>query len=141
MADKLLDQPMLTAPPKPSDDELLETVIFDLNIAKTSATGPPAVANLTVSVTSINEFLKFILDDIFSLAPVSEEMTTLAHQTEMDTETDATATTDQTLTNIPEETTTDNETAMDMWAALATALKAYNFPPPGMVFPEQHWHD
>uniref|UniRef100_A0A915IAC7 Uncharacterized protein n=1 Tax=Romanomermis culicivorax TaxID=13658 RepID=A0A915IAC7_ROMCU len=119
MADELLDQLMSTTFPELSDDELLETPLLDLNNAKlptmvmtSSATSPPAQADLMVSVTSINEFLKLMLDNILSLASVSKEMATPVNQTEMDTKPHAPA--DQTLTDIPEETTTDNETRIDM---------------------------
>uniref|UniRef100_A0A915HI74 Uncharacterized protein n=1 Tax=Romanomermis culicivorax TaxID=13658 RepID=A0A915HI74_ROMCU len=82
-AKELLDGPMLQATPELSDDKLLETPIFGINIGKlpamvtTSApTEPPAAANLTISSTSINDFLKLTLDDISSLAliPIEESM-------------------------------------------------------------------
>uniref|UniRef100_A0A915HHZ5 Uncharacterized protein n=1 Tax=Romanomermis culicivorax TaxID=13658 RepID=A0A915HHZ5_ROMCU len=119
---------MSTTAPEPLDDKLLETLNFDLNIAKlattvmtSSPTSLPAPADLTVLATLINNF--FRLDDILSLAPVSEELTTPVNQTEMDIKPKATATADKTLTDIPEETTADNETAMDVHATqIATDL-------------------
>uniref|UniRef100_A0A915JY51 Uncharacterized protein n=1 Tax=Romanomermis culicivorax TaxID=13658 RepID=A0A915JY51_ROMCU len=119
--DELLDQPMLLATPELSDGELLETQIFDLNIAKlpatvatSSLTGPPATVDHMVSATLINNFLKLMLDDISSLAPVLLETSTLTHQTEMDTKAEATATSDKTLTDITQESMVNNETAMDV---------------------------
>uniref|UniRef100_A0A915JJF9 Uncharacterized protein n=1 Tax=Romanomermis culicivorax TaxID=13658 RepID=A0A915JJF9_ROMCU len=65
---------MSTIAPEPLDDELLETPLFNLNIAKlpamvttSSPTSPPVQANLTVSATSVNEFLKLTLDNVSSL--------------------------------------------------------------------------
>uniref|UniRef100_A0A915IZJ8 Uncharacterized protein n=1 Tax=Romanomermis culicivorax TaxID=13658 RepID=A0A915IZJ8_ROMCU len=72
------------------------------------------MVDLTVSATSINDFLKLRLDYISSLAPVSPEKTTLTHQIEMNTEAEATATSNKTLTDILEETTANNEAAMDV---------------------------
>uniref|UniRef100_A0A915I198 Uncharacterized protein n=1 Tax=Romanomermis culicivorax TaxID=13658 RepID=A0A915I198_ROMCU len=145
-ADELLECPMLPAAPKPSDDDLLEMLIFDLNTTKlpttaamSSPTSPPAAAHLTVLATLTKDFLKLTLDDISSLARVSSEMTTLTYQIKVDTEAEATATSDQTLTDIPEETTADNS----QWDTLATTLKGYGFlpPPPSMLFPEHHCQD
>uniref|UniRef100_A0A915K3B4 Uncharacterized protein n=1 Tax=Romanomermis culicivorax TaxID=13658 RepID=A0A915K3B4_ROMCU len=186
---------MLLTAPEPSDDELLETPIFDLIIAKlpttvtsSSPTSLTTTANLTVSTTSINEFLKLMLDDISSLAPVPAQELMPIQFIVMDTKADVTTASDHTLTDIMEETTVDKVTAMDVappapvidpliylatqvvlpspamiatvapaWyippvrflqqiisdtqlAALAAALKGFNFrpPPPDMVFPEHH---
>uniref|UniRef100_A0A915K0Y6 Uncharacterized protein n=1 Tax=Romanomermis culicivorax TaxID=13658 RepID=A0A915K0Y6_ROMCU len=112
---------MLPTAPKPSDDDLLEMPIFDLNIAKLSATvtmlsptGRTAAADLTVLVTSIKDFLKLTLVDIWSLAPVLAEETMPVQQIEIDTGAKVTTISDHTLTDIPTETTTDNITAMDV---------------------------
>uniref|UniRef100_A0A915JKG4 Uncharacterized protein n=1 Tax=Romanomermis culicivorax TaxID=13658 RepID=A0A915JKG4_ROMCU len=81
-ADELLECLMLLSRPEPSDEELLEMLISDLNITKLPATvatlsltSRPAAADLTVLATLINDFLKLTLDDISSLAPVPMEMT------------------------------------------------------------------
>uniref|UniRef100_A0A915IQ21 Uncharacterized protein n=1 Tax=Romanomermis culicivorax TaxID=13658 RepID=A0A915IQ21_ROMCU len=119
--DKLLERPMLPATPELFNDDLLKTPILDLNITKlpvtatmSSPTCPPAAANLMVSVTSINDFPKLMLNDILYLAPVSLEMITATHQIKVDTEAKAIANSDRTLTDIPEETPTDNKTAIDV---------------------------
>uniref|UniRef100_A0A915HZD0 Antifreeze protein n=1 Tax=Romanomermis culicivorax TaxID=13658 RepID=A0A915HZD0_ROMCU len=78
-----------------------------------SPTSPLATLDLTVSGTSINKFLKLMLDDISTLAPISLEMTTLVHQRKLDTE-EAMNMSDKTLTKIPEETTADAKTLMDV---------------------------
>uniref|UniRef100_A0A915IKL9 Uncharacterized protein n=1 Tax=Romanomermis culicivorax TaxID=13658 RepID=A0A915IKL9_ROMCU len=64
-AEELLGCPILASYHKPSDDDLLETPIFNLNIAKLwanvlplSPTSPSALVDLTVLGTSINKFLK-----------------------------------------------------------------------------------
>uniref|UniRef100_A0A915K2V4 Uncharacterized protein n=1 Tax=Romanomermis culicivorax TaxID=13658 RepID=A0A915K2V4_ROMCU len=86
-AEELLERPMLPTGPEPSEDQLLEMLIFDLNMAKlpTAALQPaprelPAAADLTVSATQINEFLKLMLDDISSLAPAPLEESTPLNQ-------------------------------------------------------------
>uniref|UniRef100_A0A915I3N3 Uncharacterized protein n=1 Tax=Romanomermis culicivorax TaxID=13658 RepID=A0A915I3N3_ROMCU len=118
--EELLNRPILASSHELSDDELFETPIFDLNIAKlppdvimSSPTGPPTAADLTVPETSINEFLKLMLDDISTLAPVSVEMTIPVHQPKMDTK-EAMNTADKTLTDMPEETTADAETLINV---------------------------
>uniref|UniRef100_A0A915IRN2 Uncharacterized protein n=1 Tax=Romanomermis culicivorax TaxID=13658 RepID=A0A915IRN2_ROMCU len=76
-AEELLDRPTSATDVEPADKELLDTPIFDLNIAKlppstdTSALPPPAAtADLMVTATQITDFLKLMLDEISTLAPV-----------------------------------------------------------------------
>uniref|UniRef100_A0A915IWA4 Uncharacterized protein n=1 Tax=Romanomermis culicivorax TaxID=13658 RepID=A0A915IWA4_ROMCU len=117
-AEELLDHQMLPAAPEPSDDKLPHTPIFDLNMAKLPRVAPPlaqneppAMAHLTDSAIQINDFLKLMVDDIWSLALVPLEESMPVQPIDMDTKTNTT-TSDQTLTDIPEETTTDNITTM-----------------------------
>uniref|UniRef100_A0A915KDK2 Uncharacterized protein n=1 Tax=Romanomermis culicivorax TaxID=13658 RepID=A0A915KDK2_ROMCU len=131
----MIDHPMLLAAPEPSDDDLLQTSIFDLNIAKLlmtvptpARTEPPTAADLTVSVTQINDFLKLTLDHISSLAPAPLEELTPVQPIDMDTRMNTT-TSDQMLTDIPEDTTTDNATAIDI-APPMPAMDIVPSPPP-----------
>uniref|UniRef100_A0A915HF95 Uncharacterized protein n=1 Tax=Romanomermis culicivorax TaxID=13658 RepID=A0A915HF95_ROMCU len=93
--EELLDRPTLVTEVEPMDEELLDTPIFDLNIAK-----------LLLSTATAD------FRDISTLAPVPMDESRLVQPTAMDPETNATM--DQTLTDIPEETTTNQSTAMDV---------------------------
>uniref|UniRef100_A0A915L644 Uncharacterized protein n=1 Tax=Romanomermis culicivorax TaxID=13658 RepID=A0A915L644_ROMCU len=132
--------PMLLAEPEPLNDELFETLIFDLNIVKLPAMVPtsspterPAVADLTVLTTSINNSLKLMLDDIWSLASVPIQESTPIQPINMETEADTT-TSNHILTHIPEKTTSDNVTAVDV-ALHAPALNPSIYLTMPMVLP------
>uniref|UniRef100_A0A915JXD1 Uncharacterized protein n=1 Tax=Romanomermis culicivorax TaxID=13658 RepID=A0A915JXD1_ROMCU len=116
-AEELLDRP-IHVEVELADEELLETPIFDLNIAKL----PPstdlsalhmlaAPSNITATARQITDFLKLTLDEIsnITLAPMDES--TPIQPTMMDSET---TTTDQMLTYIPEESAVDQSTSMDI---------------------------
>uniref|UniRef100_A0A915HJK8 Uncharacterized protein n=1 Tax=Romanomermis culicivorax TaxID=13658 RepID=A0A915HJK8_ROMCU len=104
---------------EPADEELLDTPIFNLNIAKlppsTDASALPMLAapsDITGTATQITDFLKLTLDEISTLAPVPMDESTPIQPAAMDTET--TSITDQTLTDIPEEGMVDQSTSMDI---------------------------
>uniref|UniRef100_A0A915IWD9 Uncharacterized protein n=1 Tax=Romanomermis culicivorax TaxID=13658 RepID=A0A915IWD9_ROMCU len=114
-----------------------DTPIFDLNIVKLppnvvglSPTSQPATSNFTVSAISINKFHKLRLDDISTMAAVSNEKTTPVHQHEMEIEGEVTTASEKMLTDIPKENTTDAGTMMDavlpgppsIYLAMSTAL-------------------
>uniref|UniRef100_A0A915KRK9 Uncharacterized protein n=1 Tax=Romanomermis culicivorax TaxID=13658 RepID=A0A915KRK9_ROMCU len=118
-AEVLLDRPMLGVEVKPADEELLDTPIFDLNIAKlplsTDASALPTPAtpsSPTATAMQITNFLKLTLDEISTLAPVPMDESTPIQPTAMDAET--TTTTDQMLMNIPQESTVDQSMSMDV---------------------------
>uniref|UniRef100_A0A915JL18 Uncharacterized protein n=1 Tax=Romanomermis culicivorax TaxID=13658 RepID=A0A915JL18_ROMCU len=105
-AEELLNRP-IDVKVEPADEELLDTPIFDLNIAKlTPSTGASALpmlaapSDITATAMQITNFLKLMLDEISTLAPVLMDESTPIQPATMDTET--TTTTDQTLTDIPE---------------------------------------
>uniref|UniRef100_A0A915IYD1 Uncharacterized protein n=1 Tax=Romanomermis culicivorax TaxID=13658 RepID=A0A915IYD1_ROMCU len=115
---ELLKCPILASSQEPTAKELFNTPTLDLNIAKllpnvavSSPTGQPAMADLMVLVASINEFLKLRLDDISTLAPISAEMTTSVHQPHMEFKEKATTAQEELLTDITEENTMDAGTA------------------------------
>uniref|UniRef100_A0A915JAN0 Uncharacterized protein n=1 Tax=Romanomermis culicivorax TaxID=13658 RepID=A0A915JAN0_ROMCU len=83
-------------------------------------TGWTTTADLIVSVTSINKFLKLMLDNILLLAPVPTQELTPVQPVEMDTKADAMATSDHTLTDIAEETPAYKVTAMDIAPSMPT---------------------
>uniref|UniRef100_A0A915JH50 Uncharacterized protein n=1 Tax=Romanomermis culicivorax TaxID=13658 RepID=A0A915JH50_ROMCU len=121
-ASELLDCPTSTIDIEPADEELLDTPIFDLNIAKlplstdvSALTLPAATANLMATATQITDFLKLTLDDISTLAPVPLDEYTPVQPTAMDAETNTT--TDQMLTDIPGESTINQSTSMDVMPA------------------------
>uniref|UniRef100_A0A915J5N7 Uncharacterized protein n=1 Tax=Romanomermis culicivorax TaxID=13658 RepID=A0A915J5N7_ROMCU len=112
-AEELLDPPTSVQDVEPADEELLDMRIFDLNIAKlppsTDVSAPPALtatADFMTTERQINDFLKLMLDDIMSLAPVPMDESTPVQSTAMDAETN-TPITGQMLTDIPDETTAD----------------------------------
>uniref|UniRef100_A0A915IIK9 Uncharacterized protein n=1 Tax=Romanomermis culicivorax TaxID=13658 RepID=A0A915IIK9_ROMCU len=119
-AEEFLDHPSSAQEVEPADKRLLDTPIFDLNIAKlppsadvSALPAPTATADFTATAMQINDFLKLMLDDISTLAPVQMDESTPIQPTTMDAKTNTT-TMDQTLTDIPEETINDQSTAMDV---------------------------
>uniref|UniRef100_A0A915IWY7 Uncharacterized protein n=1 Tax=Romanomermis culicivorax TaxID=13658 RepID=A0A915IWY7_ROMCU len=119
-AEELLDHPILMHALEPVDEKLLDMPIFDLNIAKfppsTNAQARPesiVTAVFRAMATQINKFLKLMLGNISTLAPVPIEESTPVQPTTMYTKRN-TVTMDQRLTNIPEESTADKSTAMDI---------------------------
>uniref|UniRef100_A0A915IDK0 Uncharacterized protein n=1 Tax=Romanomermis culicivorax TaxID=13658 RepID=A0A915IDK0_ROMCU len=119
-AEELLNRPTLAKDVKPTDEELLDMPIFDLNMAKLrpsiDVSAPPALtatADLRATTMQINEFLKLTLDDISTLTLIPMDESTPVQPTAMEAET-KTAITDETLTDILEETTADRSTTMDV---------------------------
>uniref|UniRef100_A0A915IYY7 Uncharacterized protein n=1 Tax=Romanomermis culicivorax TaxID=13658 RepID=A0A915IYY7_ROMCU len=117
-AEELLDCP-IDVEVEPADEELLDTPILDLNIAKlppstdVSALPMPAVPpDITVTAMQITDFFKLTLDEISTLAPASMDESTPIQPAAMDSGT--TTTTDQMLTDIPEESTVDQSMSMDI---------------------------
>uniref|UniRef100_A0A915IJQ9 Uncharacterized protein n=1 Tax=Romanomermis culicivorax TaxID=13658 RepID=A0A915IJQ9_ROMCU len=117
--DELLDHPTSAVDVEPTDEELLDRLIFDLNIAKlplsTDVLALPtlaATADLTAMTMQINDFLKLTLDDISTFAPVPMDESIPVQPTAMDAKTNTTR--DQTRTHILEENTMDQSTAMDV---------------------------
>uniref|UniRef100_A0A915IW71 Uncharacterized protein n=1 Tax=Romanomermis culicivorax TaxID=13658 RepID=A0A915IW71_ROMCU len=111
--EELLDPPTIGVDVEPADEELLDTPIFDLNIAKLLlSTDVSALPTLTApsdikgTATQITDFLKLMLDEILTLAPVPTDESTPIQHAAMDAETNTA--TDQTLTDIPEESTVVN---------------------------------
>uniref|UniRef100_A0A915J2B2 Uncharacterized protein n=1 Tax=Romanomermis culicivorax TaxID=13658 RepID=A0A915J2B2_ROMCU len=121
-AEGLLDRPTWVIDVEPADEKLLDTLIFDLNIAKllpstdVSALPPLAVtADLMATATQMTDFLKLTLDEISTLTSEPMDESTPVQPTAMHAETNTT--TDQTLTDIPEERTADQSTLMDVLPA------------------------
>uniref|UniRef100_A0A915HHW5 Peptidase S1 domain-containing protein n=1 Tax=Romanomermis culicivorax TaxID=13658 RepID=A0A915HHW5_ROMCU len=118
-AEELLDGPTSALNVEPADEELLDTLIFDLNIVKlppsTDVLALPRLAptaDLTAMTTQIKDFLKLTLHDISTLALVPMDESTPVQPIMMDAETNTI--TDQTLTNMLKETTANQSTAMDV---------------------------
>uniref|UniRef100_A0A915LCI7 Uncharacterized protein n=1 Tax=Romanomermis culicivorax TaxID=13658 RepID=A0A915LCI7_ROMCU len=112
--EELLDRP-IDIKVEPADDELLDTPIFDLNIAKllpstqvSALPMPAAQSDITATATQITDFLKLTLDEISSIAPAPMDESTPIQPAAMDSET--TTTTDQMLMDIPEGSTVDQST-------------------------------
>uniref|UniRef100_A0A915KEY5 Uncharacterized protein n=1 Tax=Romanomermis culicivorax TaxID=13658 RepID=A0A915KEY5_ROMCU len=112
--EELLDQLILASSHEPSDDELMETPIFDLNIAKllpditSSWTSLASASDLIASALRINEFLKLALKDIANIAPARMELT-MPEREQLDTAIEEVVmnVSYKMLTKIPGETTTD----------------------------------
>uniref|UniRef100_A0A915I4X6 Uncharacterized protein n=1 Tax=Romanomermis culicivorax TaxID=13658 RepID=A0A915I4X6_ROMCU len=107
---------------EPADDELLDTPIFDLNIAKllpstdvSALPMPAAPSDITATATQIIDFLKLTLDEISTIAPAPMDESTPIQAAAMDSE--RTRTTNQMLMNIPEESMVDQSTSMDILPA------------------------
>uniref|UniRef100_A0A915KIK0 Uncharacterized protein n=1 Tax=Romanomermis culicivorax TaxID=13658 RepID=A0A915KIK0_ROMCU len=113
-AEELFDRP-IDIEVEPPDDELLDTQIFDLNIAKlppstdvSALPMPAAPSDITATATQITDFLKLTLHEISSIAPAPMDESTPIQAAAMDSET--TTTTHQMLMGIPEESTLLNGT-------------------------------
>uniref|UniRef100_A0A915JVJ4 Uncharacterized protein n=1 Tax=Romanomermis culicivorax TaxID=13658 RepID=A0A915JVJ4_ROMCU len=83
-------------------------------VTTSSRTRRTTTADLMAFGTSINKFLKLMLHDDWSLAPVTAQELTPIQPFEMDTKADPMTASDHTMTNIMEETTANNVTAMDI---------------------------
>uniref|UniRef100_A0A915IUY2 Uncharacterized protein n=1 Tax=Romanomermis culicivorax TaxID=13658 RepID=A0A915IUY2_ROMCU len=117
-AEELLDRPT-GVDVEPGDEELLDTPILDLNIAKlppsTDVSALPMLAtpsDITETATQITDFLTLTLDENSNIAPAGMDKSTPIQPTVIDSE--PTMTTDQMLTDIPEESTVDQSTSMDI---------------------------
>uniref|UniRef100_A0A915JGH5 Uncharacterized protein n=1 Tax=Romanomermis culicivorax TaxID=13658 RepID=A0A915JGH5_ROMCU len=96
-AQELLYHPTLDVDMEPADNELLDMTIFDSNIAKlvpsTEASALPtltATADLTATATQITGFLKLMLDETWTLAPVPIYESTMVQPTAMDAQSNQT---------------------------------------------------
>uniref|UniRef100_A0A915HG99 Uncharacterized protein n=1 Tax=Romanomermis culicivorax TaxID=13658 RepID=A0A915HG99_ROMCU len=83
-AKELLERP-INVEVEPADDELLDTPIFDLNIAKlppstnvSALPMPVAPSDITTTATQITDFLKLTLDEISKIAPALMDESTPA---------------------------------------------------------------
>uniref|UniRef100_A0A915JLX1 Uncharacterized protein n=1 Tax=Romanomermis culicivorax TaxID=13658 RepID=A0A915JLX1_ROMCU len=126
-AEELLDRPTLVIDVEPADEELLDTPIFDLNIAKlplsTDVSALPtlaATADLTAMAMQMTDFLKLTLDKISTPTLVPMDECTPVQPTALDAKTNTT--TNQMLTDIPQESTVDQSMSMNVVPAEATKM-------------------
>uniref|UniRef100_A0A915L2P3 Uncharacterized protein n=1 Tax=Romanomermis culicivorax TaxID=13658 RepID=A0A915L2P3_ROMCU len=103
---------------EPTDEELLKTLVFDLNIAKlppsTEASAfpmPTAPSDIMATATQISDFLKLTLDEISNVVPAPMDESTPIQPAAIDSET---MTSEQMLTDILKESTVDQSTSMDV---------------------------
>uniref|UniRef100_A0A915L3N9 Uncharacterized protein n=1 Tax=Romanomermis culicivorax TaxID=13658 RepID=A0A915L3N9_ROMCU len=108
--EELLNRPTSAINVEPADKEPLDTLIFDLNIAKlppstdvSALPMPTATAHLRATATQITNFLKLTLNEISTLTAVPMDKSTPVQPTAMDAKTNTTM--DQMLTDIPKEST------------------------------------
>uniref|UniRef100_A0A915JT79 Uncharacterized protein n=1 Tax=Romanomermis culicivorax TaxID=13658 RepID=A0A915JT79_ROMCU len=139
-AEELLERP-IDVEVEPAKEELLDTPIFDLSIAKlplsTDASAlpmPAAPSDVTATAMQISDFLKLTLDKISNIARAPMDESTPIQPAVMDSETmtsepavmdSETMTSDPMLTDIPEESTVDQSTSMDV----ASVEPATTIPP------------
>uniref|UniRef100_A0A915HTJ1 Uncharacterized protein n=1 Tax=Romanomermis culicivorax TaxID=13658 RepID=A0A915HTJ1_ROMCU len=110
--EELLDHPTLSIDIEPPDKELLDRLVFDLNIAKLPPSTDASTLPAPTATADFTNFLKLMLHDISTLALVPIDESTPVQPTVMDAETNTT--TDQTLTDILEEITANQSTAIDV---------------------------
>uniref|UniRef100_A0A915HE61 Uncharacterized protein n=1 Tax=Romanomermis culicivorax TaxID=13658 RepID=A0A915HE61_ROMCU len=115
-AEELLDHP-INVEVEPADEDLLDTLIFTLNIAKLLPSSdasalpmPAAPSDITATAMQITDFLKLTLNNISNIAPTPMDESTPIQPVAIDSET---MTSDQMLTDIPEESTLNQSTSMD----------------------------
>uniref|UniRef100_A0A915J238 Uncharacterized protein n=1 Tax=Romanomermis culicivorax TaxID=13658 RepID=A0A915J238_ROMCU len=118
-ARELLECPTLGVDVEPADEELLDTPIFDLNIAKlppstdvSALPMPAAPSDITATATQITNFLKLMLNEISNLAPVPMDKSIPIQPATMHAERNTA--TNQTLMDIPQESTIDQSMSMDV---------------------------
>uniref|UniRef100_A0A915L8V2 Uncharacterized protein n=1 Tax=Romanomermis culicivorax TaxID=13658 RepID=A0A915L8V2_ROMCU len=126
-AEELLERP-INVEVEPADDELLDTPVFELNIAKlppsTDALAlpmPAAPSDITATATQISDFLKLTLEEISNIALAPMDESTPIQPAAIDSET---MTSEQMLTDIPEE---------------SMRLPRITFCHRLLLFPEHHW--